>query len=166
MCLDAIPTALNEKATQILSRTLNRAAQKYSTALQECLAVAWAVLLTSPYLEGHKFSIRANHDMLKWIFKLADASGELTNWRLCLSELEFDVVQRVGIITQTADALSQLETGGTDTIELDDDLPEMLVSLIDHRGKISDDRNEDPYLFFICQQCDDLVKTVNKALPR
>lgn len=51
-----------------------------------------------------------------------------------------------------------------ESTKLDHDLPETLVSLIDHRPKISDDHNGNPELVFICRQCGKSVETVNREL--
>lgn len=68
-----------------------------------------------------------DEDALKKILNLVDATNKLAHWRLRLSGFEFDVVHRDGIENQAPDALSRLETGWTDTTELDNDLPEMQV---------------------------------------
>lgn len=49
--------------------------------------------------------------------------------------------------------------------ELEDDLPEMLVLLIDHKGKINYNHDGNPDLLSFCQQCNDIVGMVNSALP-
>lgn len=72
-------------------------------------------------------------------------------WRFRLSESEFGVVHRAGIRYQAADALSRRETGVTDTIKVNDDLPEILIALIEHRGeKMSNDQDVkyDSYCIF------------------
>lgn len=66
------------------------------------------------------------------MLKLADATGKSASWPLRLSQFELDVVRRTRIKNQAPDPLLRLEIGGTDTTELDDDLSEVMVSLIDH----------------------------------
>lgn len=68
-----------------------------------------------------------------------DFSSGGCQWKNCalaarLSKFEVDSVHRAGIRNQAADAVSQLETGGTNTTKLGVDLPEILVSIIYHRG--------------------------------
>lgn len=67
------------------SRSLNKAEKAYDTTHRECLAVVWAVLMLRYYLEGARFTIRTNHDALRWILNMADATGKLARWRLHLS---------------------------------------------------------------------------------
>lgn len=86
-------------------------------------------------MEGYKRTICEDHDALKWIINMVEATCRLVCWRLRLSGFEFDVVQRASIKSQAADALSRTETGGTINTDLDDDLPELVLSLIQHRGE-------------------------------
>lgn len=46
-------------------RALNDADRRYDTTKKECRAVVWSVLILRPYLEGTRFTIRADHDLLK-----------------------------------------------------------------------------------------------------
>lgn len=110
---------------------MTAAEKTYNETHPEYLTVVWAVLALRPYLNGHKFAICKDRDALKWIFNMANATGELARWRLHLSKFKFDVVHRSDIKNQAAEVLSQLEKGGTDITELDDDFPELVVSLIE-----------------------------------
>lgn len=57
-----------------------------------------------------------------WILNLAEVIDKLACSWLCLSEFQFDAVHWAGIKNHAADALLWLETGGTDSTELDNDL--------------------------------------------
>lgn len=109
------------------SRSLTSAKRAYDTTHKECLAIVWAVLLICPYLEGTKFTIRTDHDSLRSILNIIDATGRLARWELRLSEFEYDAVHRAGIKNQAADALYRLPTTGHDITPLDDDIPVALV---------------------------------------
>lgn len=70
-------------------RTLTTAERAYGTTHRECLAVIWAVLILRPYLEGTRFTIRTDHDALRWILNMSDATGkrqdgdyDYPNWSL------------------------------------------------------------------------------------
>ena len=68
------------------SRDLTKHERDYTTTETECLAIFWAILLLRPYLEGQRFTIRTDHDSLRWVLNFADAKGRLVRWRLRLSE--------------------------------------------------------------------------------
>ena len=105
------------------SRALTKQEREYTTTEKECLAIVWSILLLRPYLEGQRFTVRTDHDSLKWVLNLADAKGRLARWRLRLSEFDFDVEHRAGVKHQAADALSRMETTGLDTRPLGDEIP-------------------------------------------
>lgn len=129
------------------------------------MAVVLAVLLLHSCLWVHKFTIRTSHDAFKWILNLADATGKLARWGLHLSDFKFHVVHKAGIKSSLLGAVLQIETGGTDTTELADDLPKIQISLTDNRRKIEKDHDVISNLLRIYQQCDDTVETVNRDLP-
>lgn len=111
------------------SRSLAPAEKNYDTTQKECLAVVWAVLILRPYLEGSRFTIRTDHQALKWLMNLSDASGRLQRWRLRLQPFEYDIVHRPGVKHQAADAMSRLNTTGTDQTDLDDEIPTVAAVL-------------------------------------
>ncbi|CAN8073881.1 unnamed protein product [Agarophyton chilense] len=102
------------------SRTLTSAERNYSTTEKECLATVWSVLTLRPYLEGTRFAIRTDHDSLRWLLNITDASSRLARWRLRLSEYDYEITYRPGIKHQAADALSRIITDGTDDTPLHD----------------------------------------------
>ena len=110
------------------SKTLNDAERNYSATERECFAVVWAVTTLRPYIEGTRFTIRTDHDALRWLMTLTDSSGRLTRWRLRLLEFDFEIVYRPGRVHQVPDALSRLLAIRNDTEPLDDDIP----SALDH----------------------------------
>jgi RNase H-like domain found in reverse transcriptase len=77
---------------RVWSRTLNNAEQNYSTTTEkECLAIVWAITNLRPYLEGVEFTVRTDHQALRWVMNLSDAQGRLERWPLCLAEFTFTV---------------------------------------------------------------------------
>lgn len=96
------------------SRTLSSADWNNGTTEKEWLAIVWAVLTLRPYREEVRFTIRTNHYSLCWLLYMTDASSRLTQWRLRLSDFEYDVIYRPGVKHLVADALSQILTNGTD----------------------------------------------------
>lgn len=108
-------------------RTLKTEERAYETTHRECLAVIWAVLILRSYLKGSRFTIRTDHQALRWILNMSDATGKMEIWRLRLSELELDVVHRAGVKHQAAEALSRLPFSGDDETTIEDEIPLLWV---------------------------------------
>ena len=57
------------------SKTLTETERNYSTTERECYSVVWAVTTLRPYIEGETFTVRTDHDALRWLMTLTDSSG-------------------------------------------------------------------------------------------
>ncbi|CDF40411.1 unnamed protein product [Chondrus crispus] len=105
------------------SRSLNPAEKNYSVGEKECLAIIWALQILRPYLERKHFELYTDHQSLKWMMSLTDASGRLARWRLRLLEFDFTIKYRKGAVNCIADAVSRLPTFGECAVESDSDIP-------------------------------------------
>lgn len=105
----------------------------YDKTRKERLPKVLPVLVLRPYLEVNQFSIRTDHNCLKWISILADAHGRLGRWHLHLLKFEFDVVHRAVVKHQAANALSRMPADITDTAPIEYEMP---IAVIDTSSKI------------------------------
>ena len=112
------------------SYSLNDTERNYSATERECYSVVWSVTTLRPYVEGTKFSIRTDHDALRWLMSLTESTGRLTRWRLRLSEFDFDIEYRPGRVHQVPDALSRLIAPIESTSAVDDDIPNFDDALV------------------------------------
>ena len=92
------------------SRSLTPAEKNYSVGEKECLVVVWAIQLLRPYLERSHFDLYTDHQALKWMMDMTDASFRLARWRLRLMEFDFTVKYRKGAANTVADCVSRLPT--------------------------------------------------------
>ncbi|CDF39938.1 unnamed protein product [Chondrus crispus] len=110
------------------SYSLKDSERNYSATERECFAVVWAVRTQRPYVEGTKFTVRTDHEALRWLMSLTESSGRLNRWRLRLAEYDFTIQYRPGRVHQVPDALSRLVSPRVaddprPTVEVDDDIP-------------------------------------------
>jgi transposase InsO family protein len=96
-----------EKPVQFLSRTLNHTERKYATTHKECLAIIWCIEECRHYLIGNRFTIRTDHNALKWLMSVKDHNAQLMRWALMLLEYEFEIIHVKGKTNVVADALSR-----------------------------------------------------------
>lgn len=90
-----------------ISRTLNKAEVNYTTTEKELLAIVWAIKRFRQYLLGRKFTIKTDHQALKWLANKPDPASRLLRWRLKLEEYEFEIEYVKGKHNVVADALSR-----------------------------------------------------------
>jgi transposase InsO family protein len=109
------------------SRTLNTAERNYSTTERECLAIVWAVTHLRPYVEGKRFTVRTDHNALRWVMNLSDAQGRLARWRLRLAEFDFQVEYSPGASHHAADAMSRLPHQPVPDDAIDAEIPVLTV---------------------------------------
>jgi len=105
------------------SRSLNAAERNYSTTEREGLAVVWASLLLSPYIERTRFTVRTDHAALTWMLHIDGAHGRLARWRLRLAEFDYVVQTRPGASHHAADTMSRISTPAVDDGAIPDPVP-------------------------------------------
>ncbi|CAN8069586.1 unnamed protein product [Agarophyton chilense] len=118
-----LPYSVDTDSSEYQVRSLNAAEKKYSVSEKECLAVVSALTTLRPYLQKERFTVNTDHSPLRWLLSITDPSGRLTRWRLRLSEFDFEVKYKKGLVNFEADALSRLKTMGETQGELDEEIP-------------------------------------------
>lgn len=124
------------------SRLLAGIENIYDTTQREYLAIAWVVLLPRTYLEDTRFTVRTDHESLKWIVRVSDTSEKLAGWFVRLSELEFEVVHWAGVKHHAAHTRSRLRIDCEEVPDLDEQLP---VSNL----KNTHEAGEEPYFVHV-----------------
>jgi RNase H-like domain found in reverse transcriptase len=111
------------------SRQLNKAEHNYSATEKEALAIVWAVTHLRPYAERTHFTVRTDHSSLQWLLNISGNNSRLVLWRLRLSEFTFDMQYKPGRVNQVADAVSRMDTKGTDQSVLDHEIPFLSIEV-------------------------------------
>lgn len=70
------------------------------------------MMLPRSYLDSARPTFRTDHNSSEKVQNSTDASGTLPRWRSNLSEFEFHIDYRPGVVYQAADELYNLRTNG------------------------------------------------------
>ena len=70
------------------------------------LALVWATRHFRPYLYGRRFTLRTDHNCLRWLHNFKEPEGRVAQWLELLSEFDYRVVHRPGAQHLNADSLS------------------------------------------------------------
>lgn len=104
----------------------------------------WAVQILRLYLERSHFDLYTDHQGLRWVMNMTDASGRLARWRLRLLGYEFTLHYRKGLKNQIYHAVPRLPTFSETTIAPDIKIPCYVIEgLTGHIGSLFDCRHTD-----------------------
>lgn len=92
---------------------------------RECLAVVKSIQHFDVYLSGVPFTVKTDHQCLRFMSTLKNQSGRLQRWGLQLQPYKFDVVYRPGSQNDNADGLSRqaYDSAPTDDRMCRDEIP-------------------------------------------
>uniref|UniRef100_A0A803JFV2 Gypsy retrotransposon integrase-like protein 1 n=1 Tax=Xenopus tropicalis TaxID=8364 RepID=A0A803JFV2_XENTR len=97
----------HERVISYASRALTKPERKYATTRKELLAVVIFTRYYRHYLLGRHFTVRTDHNSLKWLHTFHEPEGQLARWLEQLSMFDYVVEHRAGRHHQNADALSR-----------------------------------------------------------
>ena len=96
-----------EKVIAYASRVLEDRERWYSTTKKEMLAMVYAIKHCHHYLYGRPFTVRTNHNALKWLQSFKEPEGQVARCLETLAQDEYKIEHRPGKRHQNADALSR-----------------------------------------------------------
>ena len=97
----------DEKVIAYASRVLEDRERRYSTTKKEMLAMVYAIKHFRHYLYGRPFTVRTDHNALKWLQSFKEPEGQVARWLETLSQYDYKIEHRPGRKHQNADALSR-----------------------------------------------------------
>ena len=117
----------DEKEIAYASRVLEDRDRRYSTT-KEMLAMVYAIKHFRHYLYGRPFTIRTDHNALKWLQSFKEPQGHVARWLEMLARYDYKIEHHPGKKHQNANALSRnpqpvavpdqaVETNAVDSIE-------------------------------------------------
>jgi len=109
-CLGQVQSG-TERIVSFASKTLTSSQKNYSVYERELLAVVTFLGEFRHYLLGKRFTVRTDHQALKWLFSLPDPRGRRARWLEILAEYDFVIVHRPGREHANADSLSRKAAG-------------------------------------------------------
>ena len=99
-----------EKVIGYASRTLNKSESNFCVTDKELLAIRYFVEYFRHYLLGREFTVRSDHQALKFLFSLKPPKGRIARYIEILSEYNFTIDFRKGLSHNNADILSRLKS--------------------------------------------------------
>ena len=96
-----------EKVIAYASRVLEDRERRYSTTKKEMLAMVYAIKHFRHYLYGRPFTVRTDHNALKWLQSFKEPEGQVARWLETLAQDDYKIEHRPGKRHQNADALSR-----------------------------------------------------------
>ena len=97
----------DERVIAYASRVLEDRERRYSTTKKEMLAMVYAIKHFRHYLYGRPFTVRTDHNALKWLQSFKEPEGQVARWLEMLAQYDYRIEHRPGKKHQNADALSR-----------------------------------------------------------
>ena len=86
---------------------MNKAEKNYSITKRELLAVIFALKQYRQYVLGLKFTLRTDHEPLRYLTSLKDPPAQMGRWLDRLQDFTYTVEHRPGSLHGNADGLSR-----------------------------------------------------------
>ena len=96
-----------ERVIGYASRTLSKTERNYCVTDRELLAVVHFTNHYKHYLLGREFTVRTDHQALKWLFSLKEPKNRVARWIEALSAFHFSMEYRPGPRHGNADGMSR-----------------------------------------------------------
>ena len=106
-----------ERVIAYAAKSLSKTERNYSTTRKELLALVWGLEHFEPYLWGRHFTVRTDHNALRWLRNFKNPKGQVARWLERLSEFNFTVEYRTGQRHGNADGMSRIPNDNANDME-------------------------------------------------
>ena len=96
-----------ERVIAYASHTMTRSERNFCVTDKELLAVKRSIQHFKHYLLGRRFTVRSDHQVLKWLFSLKEPKSRVARWIEDLSAYDFQIEYRPGKSHGNADGMSR-----------------------------------------------------------
>lgn len=124
-----------------ISRSLTKAEKNYTITELEGLAAIWALTYLRHLIYGRPVKIITDHHALCWLKTLKDPTGRLARWAIKLSEFEYTIVHKSGLLHRDADCISRYPVLKPEETENFNEIPTFLLESEDISKLQLDDEN-------------------------
>ena len=107
-----------ENVIAYASKALSKSGRRYCVTRKEFLAVVYFTKYFKHYLYGRKFTLRTDHNSLRWLTNFKSPEGQLARWLEVLSTYDMEVQHRPGKQHRNADGMSRLPCGQCGEVEV------------------------------------------------
>uniref|UniRef100_A0A5S6Q6P2 RNA-directed DNA polymerase n=1 Tax=Trichuris muris TaxID=70415 RepID=A0A5S6Q6P2_TRIMR len=97
-----------EHPVAFASKSFSKAQRNYCVTRREMLAVVTFVDYFRPYLQNRRFTLRTDHEALRWLQTSGNTDGQWARWQERLQQFDFVIMHRPGKQHLNADALSRI----------------------------------------------------------
>lgn len=96
-----------ERVVAYASRALTKEERKYAATKKELLSMVCFTKHFKHYLLGKEFTLRTDHNSLRWLHNFQGLEGQLARWVEQLAAFQYKIIHRPGKLHTNADALSR-----------------------------------------------------------
>ena len=86
----------HERVIAYASRVMEDREKRYSVTKKEMLAMVYAIKHFRHYLYGRPFTIRTDHNALRWLQSFKEPEGQVARWLETLAQYDYKIQHRPG----------------------------------------------------------------------
>ena len=148
------------------SRALTKEERKYATTKKELLGMVTFTKFFRHYLLGREFTLRTDHNSLRWLHNFQGLEGQLARWVEQLANFQYKIVHRPGKQHTNADALSRLPALPVDASPVNHEVapqPSLSVRAVQEAPEPVQAVEQTPEPVRVVQEAPEPVPTVEEA---
>ena len=127
-----------ELPVRIYSKALSEAEQRYPKPEKEIMAIVKTINHFKYYLLGREFTVRSDHQPLKYLASVKDMSQRLYRWWMEIENYHATIIYRPGKKHGNADAISRLINTRSEEQDEDPENDTVVILLLQVSDQVKD----------------------------